>query len=207
MAGGVFFLANMLLVSCDSDSPSRVYKNPGSYKEQDIERSMAEKPAGVMTELEQVGPKEYRISKEYPSSTTGVIVHKTDGTQEIIPQERLSGLMEQSASDGGFGVGSVLTSGLLGYMMGRNTAMNPFMYKDQGLFHQSMANRALVEQRIREEEERRPGWSGRSYYFGGGRRYDGKDYSLRTTSGRLTSGTAKTGFFSRFTSSMRSFAG
>ena len=62
-----------------------------------------------------------------------------------------------------------------------------------------------IERRIKEEEKQRPGWSGRSYYFGSGRRYDGGDYSLRTSSGSITSGTTKSGFFSRFTSSIRSF--
>jgi hypothetical protein len=205
MVGGIFFLANTLLIGCESEAPPKLYKNPGSYSEREIENTMASKPAGIMTELEQVGPKEYRISKENPSSTTGVIVHKMDGSQEVIPQDRISSLMDQSGNDGGYGMGTVLASGLLGYMMGRNAGLNPYVYKDDTLFFQSIANRELIERRIKEEEKQRPGWSGRSYYFGSGRRYDGGDHSLRTSSGSITSGTTKSGFFSRFTSSIRSF--
>jgi hypothetical protein len=85
--------------------------------------------------------------------------------------------------------------------------LNPAVYRNSDLYAQSLANRELVERRIREEEQKRPGWSGRSYYYGYGRRYDGQDHTLRSPDGSMKTSKARSGFFSHFTSGTRSFSG
>jgi hypothetical protein len=207
LVGGVFFLAHTLLAGCDEAPEPRALKNPGSYAEWEIENDMADKPAGVMTEVEEVAPNHFRITNEYPSRATGVIVNRLNGTRETIPAERVESVIGPPGQPQGFGLGPVLASGLMGYMMGRNTSLNPAVYKNHDLYSQSLANRELVERRIREEETRRPGWSGRSYYFGSGRRYDNRDHTLRSPDGAIHTARVKTGFFSRFSSSMSSFSG
>jgi hypothetical protein len=208
IVGGVFFLAQTLLAGCDQGPEPKALKNPGTYAEWEVENDMADKPAGVMTEVEEIAPDSFRIVNEYPSRTTGVVVNRMNGLRETIPAENIESVIGPTGQQQqGFGLGPVLASGLMGYMMGRNTSLNPGVYKNNDLYSQSLASRELIEQRIREEEEKRPGWSGRSYYYGYGRRYDNRDHTLRTTDGSVRTAKAKTGFFSRFTSSMRSFSG
>jgi hypothetical protein len=208
LVGGVFFLAQTLLTGCDTGPEPKALKNPGTHGEWEIENDMADKPAGVMTEVAEVAPESFRIVNEYPSRTTGVVVNRLNGMRETIPAENLEAIMGPPGQQpGGYGLGSVLASGLAGYMLGRNTSLNPAVYKNTDLFAQSLANRELIERRLKEEEDKRPGWSGRSYYYGYGRRYDGRDHTLRSPDGSVKTAKASTGFFSRFTSSMRSFSG
>jgi hypothetical protein len=208
IVGGVFFLAQTLLAGCDSGTEPKTLKNPGAHAEWEIENDMADKPAGVMTEVAEVAPESYRIVNEYPSRTTGVVVSRLNGLRETIPAENLEALMGPPGQHPeGYGLGSVLASGLVGYMMGRNTSLNPAVYRNSDLFAQSLANRELIERRLKEEEDKRPGWSGRSYYYGYGRRYDGRDHTLRKPDGSIRTVAARTGFFTRFTSSMRGFSG
>jgi hypothetical protein len=208
VVGGVFFLAQTLLSGCDSGPEPKAIKNPGTHAEWEIENDMADKPAGVMTEVAEVAPESFRIVNEYPSRTTGVVVSRLNGLRETIPAENIEALMGPPGQQpGGYGLGSVLASGLAGYMMGRNTSLNPAVYRNSDLYAQSLANRELIERRLKEEEDKRPGWSGRSYYYGYGGRYDGRDHTLRNPDGSTRTVAARTGFFTRFTSSMRSFSG
>lgn len=207
IVGGVFFLAQTLLAGCDQGPEPKVLKNPGTYAEWEIENDMANKPAGVMTEVEEIASNSYRIVNEYPSRTTGVVINRMSGLRETIPAENIEPVIgPPGQQQQGFGLGPVLASGLIGYMMGRNTSLNPSVYKNSDLYSQSLANRELIERRIREEEEKRPGWSGRSYYYGYGQRYDSRDHTLRHTDGSVRTAKSNTGFFSRFTSSMQSFS-
>lgn len=208
LVGGVFFLAQTLLTGCDSGPEPKALKNPGTHAEWEIENDMADKPAGVMTEVAEVAPESFRIVNEYPSRTTGVVVNRLNGMKETIPAENLEAIMGPPGQQpGGYTLGPVLASGLVGYMMGRNTSLNPAVYRNPDLYAQSLANRELIERRLKEEEDKRPGWSGRSYYYGYGRRYDGRDHTLRSPDGAVKTSKASTGFFSRFTSSMRGFSG
>ncbi len=208
LVGGVFFLAQTLLTGCDSGPEPKALKNPGTHAEWEIENDMADKPAGVMTEVAEVAPDSFRIVNEYPSRTTGVVINRMNGLRETIPAENLETVMgPPGQQSGGYGLGPVLASGLVGYMMGRNTSLNPAVYRNPDLYAQSLANRELIERRIKEEEGKRSGWSGRSYYYGYGRRYDGRDHTLRSPDGSLKTARARTGFFSGFTSGTRSFSG
>lgn len=199
MAGGIFFLANSLLVSCDEPVTS---PTPGQYDEGG--NVMARKDAGVMTELQEVSPGQYRIIKEYPSSRTGVIVNKLDGTKEDMPYDKVQSSMQNAGHEGGFGMGTVLASGLLGYMMGKTTSLNPYVYRDNNLYSQSLANRDVLTERIREEERRDSQWNARSYWYGRG----GYTRPMSGTSVSPSSPQAgKTGFFSRMMSSIRGFSG
>ncbi|MEN6467319.1 MAG: hypothetical protein ABFD62_19265, partial [Syntrophaceae bacterium] len=98
MAGGIFFLANTLLAGCDQPPPA---PKTGQYEEG--ENVMARKDAGVMTELQEVSPGEYRIVREYPSSRTGVVVNKLDGTKEDMPYDKVQSSMQNAGHEGGFG--------------------------------------------------------------------------------------------------------
>jgi hypothetical protein len=202
--GGIFFLAQLLLAGCDSEPEPVAYKNAGQHADWEIENSMAQKPAGVMTELEEVSPDSFRIVREYPSSTTGAVISRLNGSREVVPQDRLEGIMAGSGNDSSiYSLGTVLAGGLLGHMMGRGTGFSPHVYQNQDLYIQSLANRSLVENRIKEEEEKRTGWSGRSYYFGRGGRYDGQDHYLKSSSRTslvTRSASGRTGFFSHFSS-------
>ena len=203
IVGGIFFAAAALLYDWDEEPAPNAYKNPGNYPDWEIDNAMANKPAGVMTEVEEVGKDQYRIVNEYPSKNTGVTLRRLDGSMEPIPQEKIEGLMANAPAEGGtFALGPVLAGGLLGYMMGKNAGISPNVYKNSTMYSQALANRALVEQRIKEEEDKRQGWSGRSYYYGMGRRFDGRDHYLRGGAGGAvmrSSGTSsgRTGFFGR----------
>jgi hypothetical protein len=199
IAGGIFFAAAALLYDWDEEQAPSAYKNPGNYPDWEIDNAMADKPAGVMTEIEEVGKDQYRIVNEYPSKNTGVTLRRLDGSVEPIPQEKIEGLMANAPAEGGtFALGPVLAGGLLGYMMGKNAGISPNVYKNSTMYSQALANRTLVEQRIKEEENKRQGWSGRSYYYGMGRRYDGRDHYLRGgAGGAVMRSSGRTGFFGR----------
>lgn len=198
MAGGIFFLANTLLAGCDQPAPA---PKTGQYEEG--ENVMARKDAGVMTELQEVSPGQYRITREYPSSRTGVVVNKLDGTREDMPYEKVQSCMQNAGREGGFGVGTVLASGLLGYMMGMTTNLNPYVYRDNSLYSQSLANREVLAERIREEERKGNQWNARSYWYG----RSGYTRAPGPTVSSSSAPAGKTGFFSRMMSSVRGFSG
>ena len=199
--GGIFFLANSLLIGCDQEPENNLPQNQsGKYSGNSTENVMSQRQSGVMTEVEELGPDDYRIVKEYPSRVTGVIVKHLDGSKEIIPDEKIPQLMEQQRTEKGMGLGSVLSAGLLGYMMGRNSTLSPYVYKDDTLYKQSLMNRELIYKQ-QEEEDKRRGYSG---YWAGGRYYSSTNRSPIGTVHHGTTGTTKTGFFSRMMSSFRS---
>jgi hypothetical protein len=197
--GGIFFLANSLLVGCDSADDSVTLGRPGSYSDEGG-NVMAQRQGGVMTLIEEVGSGDFRIVKEYPSKVTGVVVKKLNGSQETIPEEKIPSVMDQSKNETGMGVGSVLTAGLVGYMMGRNSSLSPYVYKDDSLYQQSLVNRQLLYKQ-QEEEDKRRGYSG---YWSGGRYYSHYNGRYNDHFGRAATGSAKSGFFSRLGSSFRS---
>jgi len=191
-------LANTLLAGCDQPAPA---PKTGQYEEG--ENVMARKDAGVMTELQEVSPGQYRITREYPSSRTGVVVNKLDGAREDMPYEKVQSCMQNAGREGGFGVGTVLASGLLGYMMGMTTNLNPYVYRDNSLYSQSLANREVLAERIREEERKGNQWNARSYWYG----RSGYTRAPGPTVSSSSAPAGKTGFFSRMMSSVRGFSG
>lgn len=197
MAGGIFFLANSLLTGCD-EAPA---PKPEMYEGENV---MARKDAGVMTELQEISPGEYRIKDEYPSSRTGVVVNRLNGTRENMSEEQVQAAMQKAGNEGGFGMGTVLTSGLLGYMMGRSTSINPYVYRDTNLYNRSLMNRDVLTERLREPEEKDRQWNARRYWYGGGyARPTGPPASSPAFQGTST---GRTGFFSRMTSSFGGFS-
>jgi hypothetical protein len=109
-------------------------------------------------------------------------------------------LLEQERSEKGMGLGSVLSAGLLGYMMGRNSSLSPYVYKDDNLYKQSLMNRELIYKQ-QEEQDKRRGYSG---YWAGGRYYSSTRNPAIDTVQRGATGSTKSGFFSRLASSFRS---
>ena len=199
--GGIFFLAQSLLIGCDQADGPYSQDRTRSFGEDDG-NAMAQRKSGVMTLVEEVAPADFRIAREFPSRTTGVVVKRLDGTQQIIPEEKIPDIMEQAKTERGMGLGSVLTAGLLGFMMGHNSTLSPYAYKDDHLYQQSLLNRELFYKQ-QEEDDKRRGYSG---YWSGGRYYSPNP---RTSGGdrqwaRSSTGSAKTGFFSRLSSGFRS---
>lgn len=198
--GGIFFLANSLIIGCDSADDQLSQNTTRSFGD-DAGSQTANQQNGVMTMLEEVTPGEYRIDKEYPSKTTGVVVNRLDGTKEIIPEEKLPAIMDQQSKEKGMGLGSVLAAGMVGYMMGKNSILSPYVYKDENLYKQSLANRQLFYQK-QEEEDKRRGYTGG--YWTGGRYYNpSRPAGAGQHFGQTSTGSAKTGFFSRLGSSFR----
>lgn len=197
VAGGIFFLAYTLLNNNDEEKNNNVNVGSGGNSG----NVMAQRQHGVMTEVQEIGPDDYKIVKEYPSRITGVIVTRMDGSKQIIPEDKLAGTMDQAKSEKGFGLGTVLSAGLLGYMMGHQSSVSPYAYKDDSLYKQSLINRQLVGKQM-EEEDKRSGYSGR---WSGGHYYSSYP---RNSSGNAimssSSGSTRTGFFSRLSSSFRS---
>lgn len=200
IAGGVFFLAHTLLAGCD-DAPPPSSPRPKTDRGNVLEQ----RKAGVMTQIEETAPGDYKIMKEYPSSTTGVVLKRRDGTSEVIPEEKVLGLIDGASEERSLlGLGTVLSSGLLGYMMGKNAAPNPFVYGNEAVYQQSLASRIPLEERLREEEKRAGSPVNRYWY---GSRYYGWRYGNRSYGSSGTSGTRKSGFFSRMTGGFRGFMG
>jgi len=166
---------------------------------------MEERKAGVMTQIEETAQGEYKIMKEYPSNTTGVVVKRRDGTSEVLPEEKVRSLMDGASEERNvLGLGTVLSAGLLGYMMGRNVYPNPLVYGNEAVYRQSLASRIPLEERLREEEKQAGSPVNRYWY---GSRYYGWHYGSRGYDSSGTTGARKTGFFSRMTSGFRGFMG
>lgn len=201
--GGIFFLANSLIVGCDSADDTVVSQDRTRSYADGAGRQTAYQQNGVMTTVEEIAPNDFRIEKEFPSKTTGVVVKRLDGTQEVIPAEKLPALMDQEKTEKGMGLGSVLAAGMVGYMMGRNSALSPYVYKDDNLYKQSLANRQL-HYREQEQEDKRRGYAGG--YWSGGRYYNSSRPAGSDQMRRPGTGSAKTGFFSRLGGSFRSLS-
>jgi hypothetical protein len=201
--GGIFFLANSMIIGCDSADDTISQDRTRSYAD-DTGGHAAYQQSGVMTMVEEIAPGDFRIEKEFPSKTTGVVVKRLDGTKEIIPEEKIPAIMNQEKNEKGMGLGSVLAAGLAGYMMGRNSALSPHIYKDDNLYKQSLANRQLLY-REQEEEDKRRGYTGG--YWSAGRYYNpSRPTGGGQQVGRAGTGSAKTGFFSRLGGSFRSLS-
>ncbi len=197
--GGIFFLANSLILGCDSADDAATQNRTRSFGD-DAGSHTAYQQSGVMTMVEEVAPGDYRIEKEFPSKQTGVVVKHVDGRKEIIPEDKIPAVMEQEKNEKGMGLGSVLAAGLLGYMMGKNSALSPYVYKDDNLYKQSLVNRQLLYQK-QEEEDKRLGYRGG--YWSGGRYYNPSRPAGGQEVGQAGTGKAKSGFFSRLGSSFR----
>lgn len=201
--GGIFFLAHGLIIGCDTADDQTLQGGTRSFG--DDATSQAAYQQGVMTMVEEVAPGDYRIEQEYPSKQTGVVVKHLNGAKEIIPEEKIPSILEQEKTEKGMGLGSVLAAGLLGYMMGKNSQLSPYIYKNENLYRQSLANRQLLYMQ-QEEEDKRRGYTGG--YWSGGRYYNpSRPSSGGRAFGRSSTGAAKTGFFSRLGSGFRGFTG
>ena len=86
--GGIFFLANSLILGCDSADDAATQNRTRSFGD-DAGGQTAYQQSGVMTIVEEVTPGDYRIEKEFPSKQTGVVVKHLDGRKEIIPVEKI----------------------------------------------------------------------------------------------------------------------
>ena len=198
--GGIFFLANSLVIGCDSGDDMLSQGKTRSFGDDSSSESVY-RPGGVMTMVDEIAPGDYRIAHEYPSKQTGVVVNKLNGTREIIPEEKIPALMDQEKKEGGMGLGSVLAAGLLGYMMGKNSALSPYAYKTDNLYQQSLLNRQLFYQKQEEEDKRRGYTAG---YWSGGRYYNpSRPADAGHQMGKSSTGSARTGFFSSLGSSFR----
>jgi hypothetical protein len=179
--GGIFFLANALLTTygCSpelKDCPPQ-FANTGA----------AHQKYGVVTDVQEVEPGQFKIINEYPSKCTGVMVTHINGSVEIIPQQKAEAMVREAPNDFGLGLGTVLASGMLGYMLGRTTYLSPLAYANDGIYRQALARKPIIGKRLGRDE---------SEYSGGGGTSGGR-YGGRASYGTTGSGTKKGGFFSR----------
>ncbi|MBF0320496.1 MAG: hypothetical protein HQL01_11910 [Nitrospirae bacterium] len=180
--GGIFFLANALLTTYGC-SPELKDCPP-----QFATAGAAHQKYGVVTDVQEVEPGQFKIIDEYPSKCTGVMVKHINGSVEIIPQQKAEAMVREAPqNDFGLGLGTVLASGMLGYMLGRTTYISSHVYANDGVYRQALARKPIIGKRLGRDESE---YSGRGPSSVGGR------YGGKTSYGTTSSGTKKGGFFS-----------
>ena len=93
----------------------------------------ASQKKGAFVVIEEVAPKEYKITDEYPSSTTRVILKTLDGKEKILSQEELNKLIKEAdkkieenrspltnpeMSSGGMSLGETILASAAGAILG-----------------------------------------------------------------------------------------
>lgn len=109
----------------------------------------AAKTQGALVIVDESATGEYKIAEEYPSSTTRVIVRKSDGSERILSQTEIDALVKEEAAkidnntsaltnpsmgSGQMGLGGVLLSSIAGAMIGSwigNKLFNNQNYQNQ----------------------------------------------------------------------------
>jgi hypothetical protein len=189
--GGIFFLANTLLTAygCSpelKDCPPQFATTPA-----------AQQKYGVITEVREVEPGKFKIVRETPSKCTGVMVTHVDGSVEIIPKQKAEEMARDAPSHAGLGLGTVLASGLFGYMLGRTSFISSYVYANDGIYRQTLAKKDIITRKTGRDDRGYAGGGG-SYAVG---RYGGSGgsgrYGGRTSYGTTSPGTKRGGFFSR----------
>lgn len=119
---------------------------------------------GVITELTEVSPDNWKITDERPAAPDQVaaIIRHYDGKVDTLRGEALQRQMQEYGAvnpgySHGNGLMNVLMWSSLGYMAGRMMAPNPRYYANPNVMERSSALRSSMEQ------QRRQGAGGRSY--------------------------------------------
>ncbi|MCG6551771.1 MAG: hypothetical protein L7F77_05545 [Candidatus Magnetominusculus sp. LBB02] len=186
--GGIFFLAANALLAASGCSPQL----------KDCPAEFANAPAplqkyGVITEVQEIEKGQFKVISEVPSKCSGVILTHMDGSSEIIPQQKAE-LIARYADPGGIGLdlGTVLASGLFGYMLGRTPFISSHIYANEGIYRQTLARKDVITEKTGRTDQ--PNIS-----------FDASLPSGRQSSGRYggrqsygTAGAKRGGFFSNF---------
>jgi len=129
-------------------------------------------PEGIITELTEEAPDEWKITDERttaPGNSMAVLRYndgRVDTLRGLELQNQLENLANNQATyqQGGFGLGSVLWWSGLGFMAGRMSAPSPAYYANPGVMQRTDAWRQNV--RTYREQSTAPR-SGRSGFFRG----------------------------------------
>ncbi|KWT85570.1 hypothetical protein [Candidatus Magnetominusculus xianensis] len=176
--GSIFFLANALLTT--SGCSPELKDCPPQF----ANASAAVQKYGVITEVQEIEKGEFKIVNEVPSKCSGVMVTHIDGSVEIIPQQKAETMVRDVPPNSvGLGLGTVLASGLFGYMLGRTSFISSGIYANEGIYRQTLARKDIITRKTGREDN----YAGGS---GSGGRYGGSATYGSTSSSRG-------GFFSR----------
>ncbi|MBF0516948.1 MAG: hypothetical protein HQK97_07505 [Nitrospirae bacterium] len=186
--GGIFFLANALLTAsgCSpelKDCPTQ-FANSGA----------ALQKYGVITEVQEIEQGQFKIVREFPSKCSGVMVTHIDGSVETIPQQQAQMLVKDAHDDFGLGLGTVLASGLFGYMLGRTPFISSHVYANEAIYRQTLAQKEIIARKTGRNDSSDLSFAGSS----GGNingSVSGGRYGGRPLYGSV--GTGKSGFFAR----------
>lgn len=129
---------------------------------------------GLVTEIEEVGTDEYKITNETAIDDTSgskVIAHHLSGKIDTLTMQEVREQQHQGGSTyHSHGMGSVLMHGMMGYYLGRSLSspINPGVYRDQSTYNRvaSSTGRTITNSAVR-TTVRRP--SSGSSGFGSGR--------------------------------------
>jgi hypothetical protein len=142
---------------------------------------------GVITEVTETSPDNWKITDEYPtpSGQVAAIRHHLDGKTDTLTGVELEKGMQQYASanpqpGSGFGLWNVLMWGGIGYMAGRIMSPNPRYYANPNIMNRT----AMWRNNVNRDRERHGGFTGYAGRSAAGRTdnalYKNSNYSGRT---------------------------
>lgn len=195
--GGIFFLANALLTTSGCSPELK------DCPQQFTNTATPLQKYGVITEIQEVEKGQFKIVNEVPSKCTGVMVTHIDGSVETIPQQQAEMMARDAPNDFGLGLGTVLASGLFGYMLGRTSFISSHVYANDSIYRQTLANKAVITRKTGRDDS--PQYSFGSGGYGGWQRGGGFSvegvpaggrYGGRQSYGTAGTGMKRGGFFS-----------
>ncbi|MBF0553178.1 MAG: hypothetical protein HQK96_01330 [Nitrospirae bacterium] len=194
--GGIFFLANALLTT--SGCSPELKDCPPQF----ANTATPLQKYGVITEVQEVEQGQFKIVSEVPSKCSGVMVTHIDGAVEIIPQQQAETMIRDAPNDFGLGLGTVLASGLFGYMLGRTYFISSHVYANDSIYRQTLANKAIITRKTGRDDSPQYSLGGGRYggLHGGGIEVGGVPaggrYGGRESYGKAGTGMKRGGFFS-----------
>jgi len=124
IVGGLGALLMLNITGCGDDNSHNNDEN--AFKE-------ASQKQGAFVVIQETAQNQYKITDEYPASTTTVILKKMDGTEKILSKEELDQLIKQAdqkieanqspltnseMSSGGMGLGETILASAAGAILG-----------------------------------------------------------------------------------------
>ena len=181
IVGGLGAVLMLNMTACSDNSHKNDENN--AFKE-------ASQKQGAFVVIQETAPNQYKITDEYPASTTTVILKKMDGTEKILSKEELDKLIKQAdkkieenkspltnpeMSSGGMGLGETILASaagaILGSWIGNKLFNNPNYQKERARSYKSPS----VLQRSKDSFKQKPKSTFSSFkkdtkkgFFGGG---------------------------------------
>jgi len=176
---GAFLMLNM--TACSDNSHKNEDNN--AFKE-------ASQKQGAFVVIQETAPNQYKITDEYPASTTTVILKKLDGSEKILSKEELDKLIKQAdkkieenkspltnpeMSSGGMGLGETILASAAGAVLGSWIGSKLFNNQNYQQQRQRSYKSPSVFQRSKDSFKQRPKSTFSSFkkdtkkgFFGGG---------------------------------------